>query len=108
MHARRTHPANNNKQVLDSKGTSFAGDMYSFGVVVWEAVTTEVPWAGEGLGRDIYLRVVVKGDRPKIPAGTPEDIAGVMRDCWADAAGERPKASEILARMRSHGWNEDE
>ncbi|CAN0076073.1 unnamed protein product [Pylaiella littoralis] len=95
-------------EVLDSKGTSCASDVYSFGVVAWEVLTTEVPWADVGLGRDIYLRVVVKGDRPEIPAGTPEDIAGVMRDCWAEAAAARPKAGEIMARMRSHGWNEDD
>lgn len=92
------------KQVLDSEETSFASDVYSFGVVVWEVLTAEVPWSDLGRGRDIYLRVVVKGDRPEIPERAPEDIAGVMRACWAEIAGRRPKASEIMTRMRSHSW----
>lgn len=95
------------KQVLDSKAASFASDMYSLGVVVWEVLTTIVPWADAALGRDIYLRVVIKGDRLEIPAGTPEDMAAIMRDCWVEAPGDRPSASEIAARIRPHGGEQD-
>ena len=65
-------------------------------MVAWEVLSREVPWANETLPRDIYIRVVFKGDRPPIPAGTPTDIADAIRGCWAGAPEDRLTSSEIL------------
>ncbi|CAN0533692.1 unnamed protein product, partial [Ectocarpus sp. 8 AP-2014] len=53
------------------------------------------------LPRDIYIRVVFKGDRPPIPVGTPSDIKEIVRDCWAGLPEDRPTSSEILKRLRA-------
>ncbi|CBJ25851.1 protein kinase [Ectocarpus siliculosus] len=51
-------------EVLKTKAVSNASDVYSFGVVVWEILTRQIPWAEQALPTDIYLRVVIRGERP--------------------------------------------
>lgn len=81
--------------MLSAKGRSFASDVYSFGIVAWEVLSMEIPWADEALPFDIYTRVVFKGDRPEIPGDAPDDIASVLRACWAGPPQERPTSGEI-------------
>lgn len=83
-------------KVLESKGTSFASDVYSFGIVMWEVLSRKLPWADEACPRDIYARVVFKGDRPEIPGGSPAEMARVMSACWAGVANVRPTFSGIM------------
>ncbi|CAM9446055.1 unnamed protein product, partial [Hapterophycus canaliculatus] len=83
-------------EVLETKATSNASDVYSFGVVVWEILSRQIPWAEQALPRDIYLRVVIRGDRPVIPADAPADIAEMVIGCWAQAPEERPAFAELL------------
>ena len=92
--------------MLETKGTSFASDAYSFGIVTWEVLTRKVPWEEQPRARDIFLRVVMKGERPVIPADAPRDIAGVIRACWADSPQERPALPVVMESMRSHGWKD--
>lgn len=93
-------------KVLDATGCTHASDVYSFGIVAWEVVTRELPWAIETCPRDIYIRVVLKGLRPAIPDDTPADIANVARACWAGKPDNRPTFSAIMESMKSNGWNE--
>ncbi|CAM9578480.1 unnamed protein product [Laminaria digitata] len=83
-------------EVLESKGTSFASDVYSFGIVMWEVLSRKLPWADEACPRDIYARVVFKGDRPEIPGGSPAEMARVMSACWAGVENVRPTFSDIM------------
>ncbi|CAM9144113.1 unnamed protein product, partial [Laminaria digitata] len=88
-------------KVLEVKGSSYASDVYSFGIVAWEVLSMQVPWADEASPLDIYKRVVFRGERPEIPADIPADIAPIVRDCWAGAPEKRPTASEVLGRLKS-------
>ncbi|CAM9095313.1 unnamed protein product, partial [Laminaria digitata] len=56
-------------------------DVYSFGLVVWEVLSRELPWAAEAHPRDIHIRVALKGQRPVIPDDAPDQIANVARAC---------------------------
>ncbi|CAN0344297.1 unnamed protein product [Ectocarpus sp. 12 AP-2014] len=77
-------------EVLESKETSKASDVYSFGMVAWELLTRQTPWADQARPRDIYLRVVMREERPAIPADAPVDIAEMVRSCWAQEPEDRP------------------
>ena len=91
--------------MLNAGGISSASDVYSFGIVAWEVLSMETPWADEALPFDIYTRVVFKGDRPEIPAHAPVDITSVLRACWATEPEERPASAEILAILKVRGSN---
>lgn len=64
-------------QVLDGDSSTCASDVYSFGIVAWEVLSTELPWASLTRPRDIYIQVAPKNLRPNIPYGTPSDIAAI-------------------------------
>lgn len=87
--------------MLDAKGSTYASDVYSFGMVAWEVLSMQVPWAEEAAPLNIYKRVVFKGERPTIPGDAPADIADVVRACWAGRPDDRPASSTIMMRLRS-------
>ena len=58
------------------------GDVYSFGVIIWELVTREIPW-NEGLGPiDIIFLKVIAGEKLKIPSGCNKLLERMMCECW--------------------------
>lgn len=74
--------------------------MYSFGVIVWEIISGNIPWSDECL-RDVFIRVVMKNERPQIPAESPADLTNLVRTCWHVMPDERPTFDDI---MRSTKW----
>lgn len=89
---------------MESGEASYASDIYSFGMVAWAVLTRALPWENESLGRDVYRRVVMKRDRPEIPANTPADMAVLIRSCWAQEPEERPTSIRLLQSMNLRGW----
>ena len=89
-------------QVLSGEERSFASDVYSFGLVMWEVVSRQLPWARKALPQDIYISVVFKGDRPIIPDDAPTDIADIIKACWAATPKCRPNSKDVLAILQSH------
>ncbi|CAM9095208.1 unnamed protein product [Ectocarpus sp. 6 AP-2014] len=77
-------------EVLESQETFKASDVYSFGMVAWEVLTRRTPWADQARPRDIFLRVVMREERPAIPADAPVDITEMVRSCWAQEPEDRP------------------
>lgn len=68
-------------------------------MVVWEILSRQIPWAEQALPRDIYLRVVMRGERPAIPADTPADIAQMLHGCWAQEPEERPTFQALIMEL---------
>ncbi|CAM9849968.1 unnamed protein product [Ectocarpus sp. 6 AP-2014] len=88
-------------EVLETKETSKAGDVYSFGMVAWEVLTRQTPW-DQARPRDIYLGVVMREERPAIPAGALVDIAEMVRRCWAQEPKDRPTFRVLCNRGNVH------
>lgn len=87
--------------MLEVKGTSYASDMYSFGMVVWEVFSRKIPWADEACRKNIFLRVVCKDERPEIHVDSPSDMARVIKAAWESVPQDRPTFSDI---MTWQGW----
>uniref|UniRef100_H3DHS1 Sterile alpha motif and leucine zipper containing kinase AZK n=1 Tax=Tetraodon nigroviridis TaxID=99883 RepID=H3DHS1_TETNG len=87
-------------EVIQSLPVSETCDTFSFGVVLWEMLTSEVPFKGlEGL--QVAWLVVEKNERLTIPSGCPASFAKLMRSCWATDPKERPVFKQILATLES-------
>lgn len=92
-------------KVLNASGSTYASDVYSFGIVAWEVLSRELPWERMPRPQDVIIRVL-NGLRPEIPAGAPADMASMVRSCWAGKAEDRPTFSSIMERIGSNGWIE--
>ena len=77
-------------------------DVFSFGVVMWELLTSRIPWAGSGYSfSHQILKAVVRGERPVV---TEEDLEHVpagyvalMEQCWRTNSKERPTFERVMS-----------
>ena len=97
-------------EVLGGGKASVASDIFGFGIVLWEILTCEIPWAGEQTFRVMSL-VMMEEARPPVPppaalpgggfVGLPAYEA-LMRRCWAQAPVDRPQNfAEVISALRA-------
>ncbi|XP_028249685.1 mitogen-activated protein kinase kinase kinase 20 isoform X2 [Parambassis ranga] len=87
-------------EVIQSLPVSETCDTFSYGVVLWEMLTREIPFKGlEGL--QVAWLVVEKNERLTIPSSCPASFAELMRKCWATEPKERPVFKQILSTLES-------
>eukprot|EP00775_Hariotina_reticulata_P004756 gene4756-5006_t len=79
---------------------SAAGDVFSFGIMMWEAWTGEAAFKGLHLGQVCHV-VVTQDARPEVPANMPFGFRQLMQQCWAKEPERRPTMRENY--WSSHG-----
>jgi serine/threonine protein kinase len=83
--------------VLDCKPYSPAADVYSFGIILWEIVTQQIPF--KGMHNFQILSAVAKGQGLPIPEGVDPEFSALMRSMWQVEPKERPGMKEVLERL---------
>ncbi|XP_045550262.1 mitogen-activated protein kinase kinase kinase 20 isoform X2 [Salmo salar] len=87
-------------EVIQSLPVSETCDTYSYGVVLWEMLTREVPFKGfEGL--QVAWLVVEKQERLTIPTSCPPSFADLMKRCWQAEPKERPVFKQVLGTLET-------
>jgi len=72
-------------------------DVWSYGILLWEIMTMGgSPYPGLPV-RDL-LEALVSGYRMDKPIYCPDEIFGLMADCWIEEPDDRPTFSEIVNR----------
>ncbi|CAM8956988.1 unnamed protein product [Rhodiola kirilowii] len=74
-------------------------DVFSFGIVLWEILTGEEPYANMHYGA-IIGGIVNNTLRPTIPSYCDPEWRNLMEQCWAPNPVARPSFSEIADRLR--------
>ncbi|CAA0818521.1 Protein kinase superfamily protein with octicosapeptide/Phox/Bem1p domain [Striga hermonthica] len=74
-------------------------DVFSFGIVLWEILTGEEPYASMHYGA-IIGGIVNNTLRPKIPSYCDAEWRALMEQCWAPNPALRPSFTEIAGRLR--------
>ncbi|CAI2169664.1 20089_t:CDS:2, partial [Funneliformis geosporum] len=68
-------------EVINGKGYTFASDIYSIGMLMWEISSGQPPFAH--FDHDYELTInLLKGMRPQIVQGTPTEYKNLMIQCW--------------------------
>ncbi|KAJ0081546.1 hypothetical protein Patl1_12259 [Pistacia atlantica] len=74
-------------------------DVFSFGIVLWEILTGEEPYANMHYGA-IIGGIVNNTLRPPVPSHCDYDWRLLMEQCWAPDPVARPSFTEIARRLR--------
>ncbi|KAI5674546.1 hypothetical protein M9H77_14910 [Catharanthus roseus] len=75
-------------------------DVFSFGIVLWEILTGEEPYANMHYGA-IIGGIVNNTLRPLIPSFCDHEWRVLMEQCWAPNPVARPSFTEIAGRLRA-------
>ena len=89
---------------VEGKQVDSRTDLYSFGLVFYEMVCGEVPFAGDSTWQVMYQRVK---DAPKnvkqVNPNVPDNVADIIMHCLEREPGERyQSAKEIIADIDAH------
>ena len=78
---------------------STAGDVWSFGVVMWEVFSFAMqPYFGTS--NEEVTKAIRRGDTLSRPADCPHKIYEMMKDCWNMVASDRPSFSELHSILK--------
>lgn len=85
-------------EALRESACSEKVDIWSFGVVLWELLTCEVPYNGMEQSAIMYL-VGIGQLTPPIPSSCPEGFKLIMQMCWKMNPRERPSFKLICNHL---------
>lgn len=85
-------------EIIESKPANQKCDIWSYGVVLWELITGEVPFKGIEEFQIAFL-VVERDQRLPIPQGCPAVLSTLMQICWQRDPAARPNFKHILQKL---------
>src|SRR5581483_3572120 len=82
-------------EVLRGSRYTKEADIYSFGIVMNEFMSEEIPY--NDIPHDQILTVrICNGLRPKISEDTPKLLADLIMKCWDTKSENRPTSKELV------------
>eukprot|EP01102_Stenamoeba_stenopodia_P014004 TRINITY_DN4615_c0_g1_i2.p1 TRINITY_DN4615_c0_g1~~TRINITY_DN4615_c0_g1_i2.p1 ORF type:complete len:670 (-),score=136.64 TRINITY_DN4615_c0_g1_i2:3-2012(-) len=86
-------------EVLQSTTYTQAIDVYSFGILLWEMVTREVPY--DNMFLIDVVEFVTSGKRLHIPSYLPPQIRLLIERCWHENADMRPTFDQVHKYLKA-------
>lgn len=86
-------------EVIRHESYSFMADVFSFGVVLWQLVTHQVPF--QNMSQIEAAGMVAKDhERPPFPEGIPQSIEVLIENCWEEVPSARAPFTEIATILK--------
>eukprot|EP01130_Rhizamoeba_saxonica_P018203 TRINITY_DN9034_c0_g1_i1.p1 TRINITY_DN9034_c0_g1~~TRINITY_DN9034_c0_g1_i1.p1 ORF type:complete len:373 (+),score=78.17 TRINITY_DN9034_c0_g1_i1:955-2073(+) len=88
-------------ELFSKKDYTEKADIYSFGIVMWELISRQLPFPN--IPSYSIPILVTKGERPTIPDNCPRDWKNLMKKAWKANPIRRPTMDDIckkISRMR--------
>uniref|UniRef100_A0A8C8J9F0 Tyrosine-protein kinase n=1 Tax=Oncorhynchus tshawytscha TaxID=74940 RepID=A0A8C8J9F0_ONCTS len=83
---------------------SCKSDVWSFGVLMWEAYTLGMkPY--KGMKGNEVIQMIENGERMDIPPNCPAEMYDLMKKCWTYNADERPGFAVVEPRLRDYYYD---
>ncbi|KAL7469906.1 hypothetical protein ACHAXS_010154 [Conticribra weissflogii] len=97
-------------EVAANKPYGYSADIYSFGIMLWEMLKTEKPFAG--FNKKLHFDLVVqRGSRPKVDDSWGPSLKGLINSLWHQDLTKRPeaaRASMVLKREAAKAMGGEE
>ncbi|CAH8677628.1 unnamed protein product [Schistosoma rodhaini] len=87
-------------EVCRQEGFSFKSDIWSYGVVLWELLTLDIPFRAMEQPRLLFI-IAMYNYTLYVPPGIPDLFVQLLKDCWSPTPDSRPKFENIMARLKS-------
>lgn len=83
-------------EIIAGRPYGLSADLYSYGVVLWELLTQQLPWLQHRM--QTIARLVSQGRRPDIPEDIecPPAYRELMVQCWDQEPSRRPSFAAIV------------
>jgi len=85
-------------EVIGSNHYTEKADVFSFGIILWELVARQVPYAGMNAVQ-VSVQVMAKGLRPEIPPRCPAAYSHLIQECWDTDPNKRPSFTDVVKRL---------
>lgn len=84
---------------IDSKGSRKFEDVWAFGMVLYEILTSNHPY--EGKSEDEIKAAIINGELPELPPPSEEtdDIVGIIQNCLEKEPENRPEFFMIFSHL---------
>ncbi|EXX70522.1 Cdc15p [Rhizophagus irregularis DAOM 197198w] len=85
-------------EVIFGREYTFASDIYSIAILMWEISSGQPPFINYEHENDIVMNII-DGIRPKIVPGTPLEYKNLIKECWDADPLKRPTAYKLMRRI---------
>ncbi|CAI2197789.1 5008_t:CDS:1, partial [Funneliformis geosporum] len=86
-------------EVINGKGYTFASDIYSISMLMWEISSGQPPFAYYDHNIDLVMKII-NGMRPNIVSGTPLEYKKLIVQCWNADPLKRPDVETLFFKIK--------
>jgi serine/threonine protein kinase len=74
-------------------------DVYSFGIILWQILTRQEPFAHHKNLKLFRIAVCKRGERPPMPPDAPPRLRQLIEACWDGDSNRRPPFKKIVHQL---------
>ena len=87
-------------EVIKEELITLKCDVYSYGIVLWELLTREIPFSDMPLVQVVWA-VAECDERPEIPSTFPAGFHTIIEQCWQQEPEQRPSWRDIITHVQT-------